>query len=91
MVDLKRWDASPRDLLLATAEFFKERGALRPSMYARQREADEREKYEKGLPNNYEAVKTRNDKIRNGKYHFEIVEEGEDPNALWRHTRFVLD
>ena len=91
MTNLKRWDATPPDLLLATARLFKERGALRPSISARFRESDEREKYEKGLPNNYEAVKTRNDKIRNGQYHFEIVEEGEDPNTPWRHTRFVLD
>ncbi len=86
-----RWDSSPRDLILGTAQFFKERGALRPSISARQAEASQRENYEKGLPNNYLAIKGRNDKIRNGDYHFEIVEAGVNPNAPWRHTRLVLD
>ena len=39
----ERWDARPPDLLLATAQFFKERGALRPSISARLREVEERE------------------------------------------------
>jgi len=87
----RRWDVSPPSLLLATAQLFKERRALRPSISACLRGADEKEKYEEGLPNNYEAVKSKNDKFLNGKYHFEIIEDDEDPRAPFRHTRFVLD
>ncbi len=86
-----RWAASPPDLLLATANAIREARAIRPSISVQCAEADEKAKYDRGLPNNYGAVKGRNDRIRGGQYHFEIVEAGQDPNVPWRHTSFVLD